>query len=174
MALLTMRLIAEERKLGTIELLMTAPVRDSEIVFGKFVGSVLIVLVMFAFTLYYPLLLLMYGDPDIGPIISGYLGLILLTISALAVGVFASSVTSNQILAAVIGGGILLALWFLGAGASLLPARVAVPVAYFSSSNYLNDFVRGIIDLRGVVYYLSMTALFLFLAVRALENSRWN
>jgi ABC-2 type transport system permease protein len=174
MAVLTMRLISEEKKLGTIELLMTAPLRDSEVVLGKFFGSVLVVLVMFAFTLYYPLLLVLYGDPDLGPFFSGYLGLLLLAVSSLAVGLFASSVTSNQILSVVVGGGIVLALWFLGAAASLLPAAVGGAVAYFSSANYLSDFVRGIIDLRGIVYYLSITALFLFLAVRALENSRWN
>jgi len=174
MALMTMRLVSEEKKLGTIELLMTAPIRDSELVIGKFVGSVLIVLVMFAFTLYYPLLLVLYGDPDLGPVFSGYLGMVLLAASSLAVGLFASSVTANQLLAAVLGGGILLGLWFLGAGASLLPPAIGSAVAYFSSANYLPDFVRGIIDIRGIVYYLSITALFLFLAVRALENSRWD
>lgn len=174
MAILTMRLIAEEKKLGTIELLMTAPVRDSELVIGKYLGSLFVMLAMFAFTLYFPIVLRIYGDPDLGPFFSGYLGLILLGASSLAVGIFASSITANQILAAVVGGGIVLALWFLGGAASLLPAGIGSVVAYFSSANYLPDFVRGIIDLRGVVYYLSITALFLFLAVRSLENSRWN
>jgi ABC-2 type transport system permease protein len=174
MAILTMRLISEEKKLGTIELLMTAPLRDSELVVGKYLGSVLVMLAMFAFTLYFPILLLIYGDPDLGPVFSGYLGLVLLGSSALAVGIFASSVTANQILSAVLGGGILLGLWFLGSAASLLPVGIGAVVAYFSLANYLPDFVRGIIDLRGVVYYLSITALFLFMAVRSLENSRWN
>lgn len=174
MSLLTMRLIAEEKKLGTIELLMTAPIRDSELVIGKYVGSVLVMLSMFVFTLYYPLILVIFGDPDLGPIFSGYLGLILLGSSALAVGMFASSLTSNQIVSAVVGGGILLGLWFLGSIASLLPSTIGSTVAYFSSANYLPDFVRGIIDTRGIIYYLSITALFLFLAVRSLENSRWN
>jgi ABC-2 type transport system permease protein len=174
MAILTMRLIAEEKKLGTIELLMTAPVRDSELVIGKYLGSLFVMLAMFAFTLYFPIILRIYGDPDLGPFFSGYLGLILLGASSLAVGIFASSITANQILAAVVGGGIVLALWFLGGAASLLPVGIGSVVAYFSSANYMPDFVRGIIDLRGVVYYLSITALFLFLAVRSLENSRWN
>jgi len=174
MALLTMRLIAEEKKLGTIELLMTAPLRDSEVVIGKFLGSVLVMLAMFVFTLYYPLMLVLFGDPDMGPIFSGYLGLILLGTSALAVGVFASSLTSNQIISAVVGGGIVLGLWFLGAVAALLPAAIGTAVSYFSSANYMPDFVRGIIDTRGIIYYLSITALFLFLAIRSLENSRWN
>ena len=86
MALLTMRLISEEKKLGTIELLMTAPIRDSELVMGKFLGSVFVMLAMFAFTLYFPMMLMIYGDPDLGPIFSGYLGLVLLGVSSLAVG----------------------------------------------------------------------------------------
>jgi ABC-2 type transport system permease protein len=174
MALLTMRLIAEERKLGTIELLSTSPIRDSELVLGKFLGSVFVMLATFAFTLYYPVLLKVFGDPDLGPIFSGYLGLILLSCSALAVGIFASSLTSNQIVSAVVGGAILLGLWFLGTLASLFPPIIGGTIAYFSPANYMPDFARGIIDTRGIVYFISITALFLFLAVRSLENSRWN
>lgn len=174
MALLSMRLISEEKKLGTIELLMTAPVRDSELVIGKFLGTVGILLVMMAFTVYYPILLVFYGDPDIGPILSGYLGFFLLGSSALAVGIFASSLTANQIVAAVVGGGILLGFWFLGTLASLLPVGAANALGYFSPASYMPDFVTGIIDTRGIIYFLSITALFLFLAVRSLENSRWS
>ncbi len=174
MTLLTMRLFAEEKKLGTIEILMTAPVRDSELVIGKFLGSVGVMLVMFAFTLYYPLMLIIFGDPDIGPILSGYLGLILLGSSALAVGLFASSLTSNQIVAAVVGGAILLGMWFMGTVAAFLPEPLAGVFGYFSPSNYHPYFVRGIIDTRAIVYYLSIIALFLFLAVRSIENSRWS
>jgi ABC-2 type transport system permease protein len=174
MALLTMRLVAEEKKLGTIELLLTAPVRDSELILGKFLGSVLVLLSMLAFTLFYPLMLKIFGDPDLGPIFSGYLGLVLLGVSALAVGLFASSLTSNQVISAVVAGAILLGLWFLGTVASPLPTALASTISYFSPANYLPDFVTGVIDTRGIVYYLSMTALFLFLAIRSLENSRWN
>jgi ABC-2 type transport system permease protein len=174
MTLLTMRLFAEEKKLGTIELLMTAPIRDSELVIGKYLGSVGVMLVMFAFTLYYPLMLIIFGDPDIGPILSGYLGLILLGASALAVGLFASSLTSNQIVAAVVGGIILLGLWFMGTLASVFPESLAGVFSYFSPSNYHPYFVRGIIDTRAIVYYLSIIALFLFMAIRSIENNRWN
>jgi ABC-2 type transport system permease protein len=174
MALLTMRLIAEEKKLGTIELLSTAPIRDSELILGKFLGSVMVMLAMFVFTLYYPLMLVIFGDPDLGPMFAGYLGLILLGVSALAVGLFASSLTSNQIVSAVVAGAILLGLWFLGTVAAPLPQALASTISYFSPANYLPDFVTGFVDTRGIVYYLSMTALFLFLAVRSLENSRWN
>jgi ABC-2 type transport system permease protein len=174
MSLLTMRLISEEKKLGTIEILMTAPIRDSELVLGKFLGVIGLVIVMFIFTLYYPAMLIIYGDPDIGPILSGYLGYFLLSSTALAVGIFASSLSSNQIISAVVGGAILLGMWFLGYFASVMPAALASVMGYFSPARYMPDFITGIIDTRGIIYFVSMTALFLFLAVRSLENSRWN
>ncbi len=173
-AVLTMRLLAEERKMGTLELLLTAPVRDSEVILGKFLGSLGMLTVMLALTLYYPILLISFGDPDIGPIVTGYLGLFLLGATSLAVGIFASSLTSNQIVAAVVAGGILFALWFVGMGAGLLPQALGDIVGYLSLSYYFPDFMRGVIDTRGVIYYLSITTLFLFLAIRSLENSRWS
>ncbi len=173
-AVLTMRLLAEERKMGTLELLLTAPVRDSEIILGKFLGSLGILSVMLALTFYYPLLLIIFGDPDMGPIGTGYLGLFLLGSACLAVGLFASSLTSNQIVSAVVAGGILFALWFIGMAASYLPEAMGEVINFFSLSYYFPDFMRGVIDTRGIVYYLSITVLFLFLAVRSLENSRWS
>jgi ABC-2 type transport system permease protein len=173
-AVLTMRLLAEERKMGTLELLLTAPVRDSEVIMGKFLGSLSILTVMLALTLYYPLLLWLFGDPDMGPIATGYLGLFLLGCASLAVGLFASSLTSNQIVAAVVAGGILFALWFTGMIASLLPEAIGEAIGYFSLAYYFPDFMRGVIDTRGIIYYLSITVLFLFLAIRSLENSRWS
>lgn len=172
--LLTMRLLAEERKMGTTELLLTAPVRDSEVILGKFLGGVGILTAMLVLTLYYPILLFLFGDPDIGPIATGYLGLLLLGYTALAIGLFASSLTSNQIVAAVVGGGILLTLWFVGMSASFLPQALGKVINYLSLSYYFPDFMRGVIDTRGIVYYLSVTALFLFLGIRSLENSRWS
>jgi ABC-2 type transport system permease protein len=173
-AVLTMRLLAEERKLGTIELLLTSPVRDSEIILGKFFGSLGVIVVMLVLTSYYPILLKVFGDPDIGPIATGYLGLFLLSCASLAIGIFASSLTSNQIVAAVVTGGILFGLWFLGSAAAYLPRTLGDVIGYFSLSSYFPDFMTGIIDTRGIVYYLSITALFLFLAIRSLENSRWS
>jgi ABC-2 type transport system permease protein len=168
MAVLTMRLLAEERKLGTIELLLTSPVRDCEIILGKFLGSLGIITVMLVLTSYYPILLKVFGDPDIGPIATGYLGLFLLSCASLAIGIFASSLTSNQIVAAVVTGGILFGLWFLGSAVDYLPRTLGDVIGYFSLSSYFQDFVIGIIDTRGIVYYLSITALFLFLAIRSL------
>ncbi len=173
-SVLTMRLLAEERKLGTIELLLTAPVRDSEIIMGKFLGSLFLLVVMMVLTFYYPILLMVFGDPDWGAISTGYLGFFLLGCVSLAVGLFASTLTSNQIVSAVVAGGILFALWLMGLAAGYLPKVLGDVINYFSLSYYFPDFMRGMIDTRGVIYYLSITVLFIFLAIRSLENSRWS
>ncbi len=172
-AVLTMRLIAEEKKLGTFEFLLTAPVRDVEIVLAKFAGSVAVLTAMLALTLYYPLLLIVFGDPDLGPIATSYFGLLLIGGASLAVGVFASSITSNQIVAAAVAGGILFGLWFLGTAARFAPGGLGEVLSYLSLADHFPDFVHGIIDTRAIVYYLSVTALFLFLAVRSIETGRW-
>ncbi len=178
-SVLTMRLLAEEKKMGTLELLLTAPVRDSEIIAGKFLGSLGILTAMLALTFYDPILLgvipgIGFGDPDMGPIATGYLGLFLLGGTSLAVGLFASSLTSNQLVAAMVAGGILFALWFIGMAADLLPEALGEVISYLSLSYHFPDFMRGVIDTRGIIYYLSITVLFLFLAIRSLESSRWS
>jgi ABC-2 type transport system permease protein len=173
-AVLTMRLLAEEKKMGTLELLLTAPVRDSEVIAGKFLGSLGILTVMLALTFYYPILLMWFGDPDWGPIVTSYLGLFLLGGASLAVGLFASSLTSNQIVAAVVAGGILFALWFAGMAADLIPEALGEVISSLSFSSHFSSFMRGVIDTRGIIYYLSITALFLFLAIRSFESSRWS
>ena len=173
-SVLTMRLLAEERKMGTLELLLTAPVRDSEVILGKFLGSLGILTVMLALTFYYPILLMWFGDPDMGPIITGYLGLFLLGGASLAVGLFASSLTSNQLVAAMVAGGIIFALWFAGLAAGLLPEAMGEVISYLSLYHHFSSFLRGVIDTRGIIYYLSITVLFLFLATRSIESSRWN
>ena len=172
-ALLTMRLISEERKLGTWELLLSAPVREYEIVLGKFFSSLLVLAGMLILTLYFPLLLLIFGDPDIGPILTSYLGLFLLGSASVAIGIFASSLTPNQIVSAVVAGGILFGLWFLGMVGSLIPEPLGEILSYFSLSEHFPGFVRGVVDTRDLVYYLSVTAVFLFLSVRSIETERW-
>lgn len=172
-AVLTMRLIAEERKLGTWELLLTAPVRDTEVVLGKFLSSLAVLVTMLVLTLYYPILLIILGDPDMGPIGTSYLGLFLLGSASLAVGIFASSLTSNQIVSAVVAGGILFALWSVGMAASFVPEALGEILSYLSLSYHFNDFIRGVVDTRAIIYYLSITALFLYLAIRSLETGRW-
>ena len=173
-SVLTMRLLAEEKKMGTLELLLTAPVRDSEVVMGKFLGSLGILTIMLALTFYYPILLMWFGDPDMGPIITGYLGLFLLGGASLAVGLFASSLTSNQLVAAMVAGGIIFALWFVGLAAGLLPEAMGEVISYLSLYHHFSSFMRGIIDTRGIIYYLSITVLFLYLAIRSIESGRWS
>ena len=172
-ALLTMRLISEERKLGTWELLLTAPAREYEIVLGKFFSCLLVLAGMLILTLYFPLLLMIFGDPDIGPILPSYLGLFLLGSASVAIGIFASSLTPNQIVSAVVAGGILFGLWFLGMVGSLIPEPLGEILSYFSLSEHFPGFVRGVVDTRDLVYYLSVTAVFLFLSVRSIETERW-
>ncbi|MCH2292739.1 MAG: ABC transporter permease [SAR324 cluster bacterium] len=172
-ALLTMRLISEERKLGTWELLLTAPVQDYEIVLGKFFSSLIILAGMLIMTLYFPVLLMIFGDPDTGPILTSYLGLLLLGSASLAIGIFSSSLTTNQIVSAVVASGILFGLWFLGMVGNLLPQPAGEILSYFSLSQHFPGFVRGVVDTRDVIYYLSVTAVFLFLSVRSIETERW-
>ena len=172
-ALLTMRLISEERKLGTWELLLTAPVREYEIVLGKFLSCFLLLAGMLVLTLYFPILLYILGDPDTGPILTSYLGLLLLGSASLAIGIFASSLTPNQIVSAVVAGGILFGLWILGKVGSLIPDPAGEILSYFSLSYHFPNFIRGIVDTRDVVYYLSVTIVFLFLSVRSIETERW-
>jgi ABC-2 type transport system permease protein len=170
---LTMRTLAEEKKLGTWELLLTSPVRDSDVVLGKFLGSMGILITMLVLTLFYPLLLVIFGDPDMGPIWTSYLGLFLLGSTALSVGIFASSLTSNQIVAAVVSGAILFGLWVIGIIASSVPQALQQVLNYISLSYHSAGFEVGIIDTRDIVYYLSITALFLYFSTRSLEASRW-
>ena len=173
-AVLVMRLIAEEKKLGTWELLLTAPVRDTEVVLGKFLGSLGMLVSMLALTLYFPLLLWIFGDPDTGPILTSYLGLFLLGATSLSIGLFASSVTSNQIVAAVIAGGLLAILYFIGMAGDAMGSAVGDILSYISLSSHFPAFISGIIDTRAIIYYLSVTALFLFLTIRSIETSRWS
>ena len=171
---LTMRLLAEEQKLGTIELLLTSPVRDWEIIVGKYLASLAFLLAMIALTLYYPLLLFIFAEPDPGPIYSGYLGLILYGAAALSIGILTSTLTSNQIVAFTVAAGILLVLYF----ADLAPLVVgqgvwSTLISEVSISTHFRDFDRGVIDTRHIVYFLSFIAFFLFLSIRALESRRW-
>ena len=173
-AVITMRLISEERKLGTLELLLTSPIRDSELILGKFLGSLGMLAIMLGLTILYPILLEIYGDPDPGPIISGYIGMFLLGMTCLSVGIFTSTLSSNQIVSAVVAGGILFGLWYIGVAAGYLPEALGNVIQYFSLQYYYPDFLSGFIDTRGIIYYISITALFLFLAIRSVENSRYS
>lgn len=176
---ITTRLLAEERRLGTIELLMTAPVRDWELVVGKWLGAMLLMLTFLAVTLIYPLILNQMVSPGIdqGPLITTYLGMILLTASILAVGVFISSLFSNQIAAFVTTMGAVIFLWWImGVIVQVATALSAGPewLSYLDySGHFYNNFLRGVIDLRDVVFYLSITVLALFFSSVSVETRRW-
>ena len=171
--LLTMRLLAEEQKLGTLELLMTAPVRDWEVVLGKYIASLIMFSATIILTLYYVLLLYVFGQPDTGPVLSSYLGLMLHGAAALAVGLLGSSLSANQIVAAVGGIAVLLMLSFVDRVGSLVSGVAADVLNGLSLNAHVTDFTRGVIDTANVVYFLSITAVFLFLTIRSMETRRW-
>jgi ABC-2 type transport system permease protein len=170
---LTMRLLAEEERSGTIELLLTLPVRDWEVVVGKFLASLAVYAVMVGLTLYYPLLLLKLGNPDAGPIVSAYLGVLLLGGAFLSIGLFASALSRNQVVAALVGFGAMLILWLIDIAGSLFGPPFSDFVTYISMSGHYFDFLRGVIDTKDVAFYLSVVAASLFLSVQVLQLRRW-
>lgn len=175
MPFLTMRLLAEEERMGTIELLLTSPVRDWEVVVGKFVGALVFFLFMLALTLLYPLLLSRLGSPDWGPIGSGYLGVLLYGAAALAIGVFASSVSQNQIVAGFLSFAILIIMFLLDAAGRAVSGGgwLSNLLQNLSLQAHFDDFIRGIVDTAHIAYYLALVAFFLFLATRIVEARRW-
>lgn len=173
--LLAMRLLSEEQRAGTIELLMTSPVRDWQVVWGKWLAAFVLYLVMMAFTGLYVVVLWRLGNPDFGPILSGYLGIILLGAALLALGTLTSTVTENQVVAAVLGIALTVLLYVSTAvtdmaGADSLVGRF---FEYLALSSHLSDFTRGVVDTTHVIFYLSMVAGALYLATRVLETRRW-
>lgn len=171
--LITMRLFAEEMKMGTFELLMTSPIRLSELVLGKFLGALLFFLVLVAVMLQYAGFLFAFGEPDKWPLLTAYVGFILMGASFLAVGVFASSLTDNQIVACIIALGILLGIWIVGWLGDVVPGAGGRFLESLSLINRQENFLKGILDTGDVLYYLSATGLFLFLTVRSLDWRRW-
>ena len=171
--LLTMRLLAEERKLGTLELLMTSPVQDWEVIIGKFVGALVVVMSAIALTSVYVGLLFLYGNPDPGPVVTAYIGLVLFAGAALAVGLFTSSLTSNQIIAAGLSYGILALLSVIHLAAEHVGGAPATLLRELSMVVHFEDFLRGVLDLRHVAYYVSVMVVLLYLTIRTLELGRW-
>ncbi|GAB4276968.1 MAG: ABC transporter permease [Deferrisomatales bacterium] len=170
--IVTMRLLAEEKKNRTNQLLFTSPVRLGEVVAGKYAAAVLLLSGILLLTLYMPLLVWAYGSLDWGPLLSGYLGLVLLIGAFVSFGLFASSLTENQIVAAVVTFGILLVFWLLG-WAAQLGGDLAKVFEHLSIITHLEGFVRGVVELKDVVYYLSASAFGLFLTHRVLDSGRW-
>ncbi len=173
--LLAMRLLSEEQRSGTIELLMTSPVRDWQVVWGKWLAAFLLFLVMMVFTGLYVVVLWRVGNPDFGPILSGYLGIILLGAALLALGTLTSAVTQNQIVAAVLGVALTVLLYVSSAMTDVMGAHSLVGrfFGYLALAEHLSDFTRGVVDTTHVIFYLSVIAGALYLATRALETRRW-
>lgn len=171
--LLTMRLLSEEKKSGTLEILMTAPLTEWDVVLAKFLASWSLYLFIAAPTALYLIFLSAYGNPDFGPVVTGYLGLVLMGAAFVAIGLFASSLTANQIIAAAISFLILLGFWVLGFATEDTTSPLGKILAYLSLFEHYDTFRRGILDSKDVIYYISTTILFLFLTVRVLESRRW-
>ncbi len=175
----TMRLLAEERRSGTLEMLITLPVKDSDVVLGKYLGALGLVLVLVLSTLAYPLVMFKFpwnlGPLDGGPVASGYFGMVLFSCAAVAIGLLISALTESQAVAFFITFFVLGALWLFGdlaSKASDYPALAAL-LNYVSFQSRLSNFWRGLVDSRDVVFFLSVTALSLMVAFRALERRKW-
>ncbi len=171
--MLTMRLFAEEKKSGTIELLLTYPVRDGEVLAGKFLAAGALYVILLGLTLVYPAIIAYFTRIEWGPILTGYLGLVLTGATFLAVGVFISSLTENQIVAGFGTFGVLLALWIIGWGAESAGGNLRAVLQYLSITEHMDTFSRGLIDTKDLVYYLSEIALALFLTLSSLDSKRW-
>ena len=172
-ALITMRLLAEEKKMKTIELLLTSPLHPSEIILGKFFSALMLYTLMLAFTLIYPLVLSVFGDSDWKQILAGYLGIYLLGASFIALGLFISSLTENQITAGAVTFGLFLFFWIISWIAGPSDSLGGKILSQLSIIDHLSNFIRGLIDTRDVVYYLSLIFLGLFLTARSIESQRW-
>jgi len=171
--MMTMRLFAEEKRLGTIELLATSPIRDIEIILGKWLSAVTLYAVLLLFTGINFAFLFRYGNPDWKPLVIGYLGLLLQAGGLLAIGTFISTLTSNQIIAGAATFGVCLLLWVLEWPSGFETAGWAKVLAYMSVVTHIDSFSKGVLDTKDAVYYLSLIFLGLFLTSRSMESLRW-
>jgi len=173
MPLVTMRLFAEERRSGTIELLLTYPVRDGAVLAGKYLAALGLYAIMIGLTLLYPAIVVYFARLEWGPVFTGYLGLLLMGATFIAVGVFASSLTENQIVAAITTFGALLIFWILGWSADYAGGTAGRVLQFLSILEHNDSFSKGVLDTKDVLYYLNFTVLALFLTLRSLEARRW-
>ena len=173
MPLVTMRLFAEERRSGTIELLLTYPVRDGAVLAAKYLAALVLYAIMIGLTLLYPGIVVYFARLEWGPVLTGYLGLLLMGATFIAVGVFASSLTENQIVAAITTFGALLIFWILGWSADYAGGTAGRVLQFLSILEHNDSFSKGVLDTKDVLYYLNFTVLALFLTLRSLEARRW-
>jgi ABC-2 type transport system permease protein len=171
-AVITMHLFADERRSGTIELLMTYPLSDWQVVLGKYLASLVLFAFVLALTLQYPLFLIIYGKPDLGTVFTGYLGAFLLGASFVAMGVLASSLTRSSVVAAIITLLVLMGLQLMTAGA-VIGGPVGRVFHYLSFAGHFENFSAGLIDTRDLIYMLTFIIFTLFASVRVIEINRW-
>jgi ABC-2 type transport system permease protein len=171
--MISMRLLAEEQRTGSIEVLLTNPVHEWEIVTGKFVAAVVLILVTVALTLVYPAFLYIFGNPDTGPMVAGYVGIILQAAAFMAIGLWVSSLTENQIVAAVLSFIILLVLWLSDTLGTSIGGVVGTIISYVSMTNHLQDFPNGVINTKDVLFYLTVIAGGLVLSTLSLQSRRY-
>ena len=181
---ITMRLLAEERRMGTDELLLTTPVSVTDIILGKYLAALTLVAVMLGLSIYIPILLERYSEIAWKPVAVGYLGLFLMGSAFIALGLFISSLTENQLVAGLATFGLLLGVWLIGGMGDIvgrildyltpgISAAVEGGVKYISLSDHLTPFISGVLDTRDLIFYLSTAFLGLFLAHRSVESTRW-
>ena len=170
--MITMRAFSEEKKSGTIELLLTSPVTNTQMILGKFGAAFVLYASMVILAFVYPVVLMIYGTPEIAPTLLGYVGLLFLGAATVSVGVFISSLTENQIIAAVGTFAIMMLFWmigWLGTGGSFF-ADVA---SYLSIIEHMDDFTKGVLDTTHLVYYASFLFVALFLTYQSIESTKW-
>jgi ABC-2 type transport system permease protein len=173
MPMITMRTYSEEKRSGTVELLLTSPITDLEIIIGKFIGALALYAAMLLVTMLYMLILFKIGNPEWRPIVAGYLGLLLMGGCFLSAGLFISSLTKNQIVAGFLTFATFLMLWIINwLGESSGPTTRDV-LNYLSITEHFDDFAKGIIDSKHVVYYLSFITFGLFLTAKSVDSERW-
>lgn len=171
--LVTMRTYSEEKRSGTIELLLTSPLTDLQIVLGKFLGAFVLYAAMLAVTVVHIGFLFLFGNPEWRPVATGYLGVLLMGGCFLSLGLFVSSLTKNQIVAGMITFAVFLLFWIVNWIAGFVGPTMQGFLNYLSITEHLNDFTIGVLDTKHVVYYLSFIAFSLFLTVRAVDTERW-
>jgi ABC-2 type transport system permease protein len=171
--LLTMRLFSEEKKINTDELLYTCPISINQIILGKYFASLFVLLAMLLLTGILSIFTFAYGNPELVPILNGYLGLFLMGAAFIAVGIFFSSLTENQIVAAVLTFGTLLLFWILNWASYSAGGMWKSVLNYLSFIQHFDDMTRGILDTTDLVYYLSFIFLGLFLTHSVIQSRRW-
>jgi ABC-2 type transport system permease protein len=170
---ITMRLFSEEKKQGTVELLYTTPLTSLQIIMGKFLAGLAFYFVLLIPTMFFQSLLFVYGDPEFLPVLSGYLGLLLLGSAFISIGLFISTMTENQIIAAIAGFAASLLLWVIGWGANYAGPTLSPVLEYVSIINHFEDFAQGVIDSAHVAYYILFSFFGIYLSLKSIESIKW-